>query len=307
MVINKLAFTDPQQAILKTLLYSEIFAFVLTKEEIWQFLISNQKIAKEDFLQGLHELSEIIVSKNGFYCLRGQEVNILSRRKNAKEIHKKMNLAKKAVFYLSFIPTIKFIGISGGLALENVKKEDDIDFFIIVEKNTLFMTRFWILLLLEWLNLRRRRNEQNASNKICVNFLLDETKIVWPVSKRDLYIAHEIAQLKPVFEREGMYKQFMASNKWIEQFLPNTQKNSHKTMGKNWKTNYYNLRFLNNLLELLNFELIVKKIQRFYIKRHITVEVVTDRILAFHPNDYRVKTLEALRTKCAKIGLLTNF
>jgi|SRR6185369_11118983 len=296
-----------EQAILKTLLYSDIFDFPLTRDELWRFLITDKKITKDVFNSALNALSDTIVLKNGFYCLKGKEQNILKRKKNSKEVHKKMQIARRAAYFLSFIPTVRFVGISGGLALENVQKEDDIDFFIITKKNTLFMTRLWILLVLEWLHLRRRRNETEAVDRICVNLLIDETRLAWPLSKRDLYTAHEIVQIKPLFERGNIYEVFLASNKWIERFLPNTPTEKPALPGKRWKTTYYSLRLITLLFSVFRFEALVKKIQKQYMKKHQTSEVITNTVLAFHPIDYRSKTMEVLRSKCEKLGLLTNF
>jgi hypothetical protein len=296
-----------EQAILKTLLYSDIFNFPLTKDELWRFLILDKKITKEAFEKALHNLSEFIVAKNGFYCMQGSEQSIVNRKKNLKEVHKKLLIARKAAFYLSFIPTVSFIGISGGLALENGDKDDDIDFFIITKKKTLFMTRLWILGLLEWLNLRRKRNGKTTMDKICVNLLIDETKLTWPTSKRDLYIAHEIVHLKPLFERNNMYEKFIVTNKWVGKFFPNRQEANHILPGKKWRTNYYSLRFINFLFSLFRFEILEKKMQKHYMKKHQTSEVVTNTFLAFHPIDYRSKTMMTLRLKCDKLGLLTNF
>src|SRR3954467_14172971 len=98
------------QAILKTLLYSDIFHFPLTRDELWKFLIATKKMTQKEFATALQHLSSVITHKNGFYCLKGEESIIRQRKKNMKEVHKKLLLAKKAAFYLSFIPTIQFIG-----------------------------------------------------------------------------------------------------------------------------------------------------------------------------------------------------
>jgi len=296
-----------EQAVLTTLLYSDIFDFPLTRDELWRFLLSDKKISKADFDTALTNLSERIVLKNGYYCLRGKEDSILHRKKQLKEVQRKMTIARKAASYLSFIPTIQFIGISGSLALENVQKDDDIDFFIITKRKTLFMTRLWIALVLEWLQLRRKRSDRTAADKVCVNLLLDETRVSWPTGKRDVYIAHEIVQLKPLFERNAFYETFLASNKWVEKFLPNALENVPLLPGRKWRRNYYSLRFITFLFACLRFETVVKKMQRHYMKKQQTSEVVTNTILAFHPIDYRAKTMAALRSKCEKLGLLTNF
>lgn len=299
-------FSSIEQSILTTILYSDIFHFPLTREELWRFLVSNKEITRKEFTDALIRLEGKIAQSDGYYFLPGNEAIVYERKQHMPEVKKKLQIAKNAAFYLSHIPTIKFIGISGGLALENAGKDDDIDLFIIVKKGTLFTTRFWILALLEWKGLRRRRGEKNPSDKICVNLLIDETRLLWPAKKRDLYIAHEIAQIKPLFERGGSYQKFMESNAWIRRFLPNSQAEKPIFLGNNWSTNYMVLQVVGFFLSLRPFESFMKKVQKHYMKKHRTTEIVTQTLLALHPNDYRVSTLTILRTKCEKLGLLTN-
>jgi hypothetical protein len=105
--------------------------------------------------------------------------------------------------------------------LGDADKEDDIDFFIITKKDTLFKTRLLVLLALQLLGLRRKRLEKNPADKICVNFLIDETKLSFSKDKRDIYTAHEILQIKPLFFRDNIYSRFLKANTWVYNFLPN--------------------------------------------------------------------------------------
>src|SRR5882724_90744 len=247
---------DAKEAILTTLLYSDIFDFPLTKEELWRFLISERKIGKEEFERELKRLSKKKEIKNqesrimeyqGYYCFLGRESFIKTRIRNLPEVEKKLALAEKTAYYLSHIPTIAFIGLSGGLAVEQAEKHDDIDFFIITKKKTLFLTRFLIFLLLEWMQIRRKRGSKQAENKICVNFLLDERELFWPQEKHDLYIAHEIVQMRPLFERQQLYKKFLKSNLWVSTFLPNSTDSKQVVVGETWHTDYYTLRCISNI------------------------------------------------------------
>lgn len=300
------SFSRIERSILTTILYSDIFRFPLTREELWRFLISDIPVTRKEFADALQHLDGKIGYKDGYYFLPGNEGTIEKRKKYLPEVRKKLHIAKKAVFYLSHIPTIMFIGISGGLALENVTKEDDIDLFIIVKKGTLFTTRFWILALLEWKGFRRKRQEQQSANKICVNLLLDETRLAWPQKKRDLYTAHEIAQIKPLYERGDTYQKFMESNTWVKKYLPNSMDEKYIFMGTSFAPNYYLLRVISFFLTLPLFEKYMRKLQVDYMKKYRTTETVTKTLLAFHPYDYRVNTLTNLRSKCEKLGLLTN-
>ena len=237
-------FSEVEQAILLTLLYSEIFNFPLTSDELWKFLISEKKIKKKIFSDSLKQLEPMVLYKNGYYYLQGKEELVEKTKKQQIYVPSKLKLAKKAAFYLSHIPTVRFIGVSGGLAMKNVTREDDIDFFIIVQKNTIFVTRFWILCVLEWLGLRRKRNDKNPADKICVNLLIDERKLAWPEHKRDIYTAHEIAQLLPLFQRDETYQNFIKNNTWINTILINCQNEQSIFLHNKGKIDYQILRIL---------------------------------------------------------------
>src|SRR5579862_5317869 len=133
-------YTSSEQAILTTILYSAIFSFPLTKGELWKFLITKKKISREEFGEGLRLLKKFIVYQKGYYCLPGIEKIIAKRIQNKSEVEKKMKRTRFIAEKLSRIPSILFIGVSGGLAAGNAGKDDDIDLVIIVKKKTLFMS-----------------------------------------------------------------------------------------------------------------------------------------------------------------------
>jgi len=297
---------ESDKAIIKTLLYSDIFNFPLTKEEVWRYLLSREPIEKADFEQALQRLvSSEIYHKDGFYCLKGRAQCIEKRKKLIPQTEKKLRIARKAAYYLSYIPTVSFIGISGGLALGNAQKDDDIDFFIITKPHTLFITRLWALALLDFLQLRRKRGGKQSMNKICINFLMDETRLLWPSGKRDIYIAHEIMQVRPLFERDGMYAKFLKANQWIRKLFPNMPK-AITFRGSSWYREYYSLKVLHKLGTITFCEAIVRIIQKAYMKKHQTTEVISNSMLAFHPRDYHGQTLDMLKLRLQQYGLLTN-
>lgn len=298
--------TAIEKSLLKTLLYSDIFDFPLTKEELWLYLMSKTKIDKTAFTAYFEKQSEFLTYKNNYFCLKGRESIITKRIQTIGEVHKKITIAKTAAYYLSFIPSIYFIGISGSVAVGNVNKDDDIDLFIITKKNTLFISRLCIIALLEAMNLRRKREEKESTNKICVNLIIEDTALRWPKNKHDLYTAHEIAHLYPLFERKNTYKRFLTSNEWVNSFLPNaiTEKKTFPLI--KWQRNYVSLNTLSTLATFYPFEFTAKLAQKYYMNRHRTNEIIKDNFLAFHPKDYRPIILKLLKKKTQQIGLLTS-
>lgn len=304
---NQKQNTTAHNALLTTILYADLFDFPLTKDEIWRFLIAKEKVSQKTFAAILRDdIPVSIRQKNGYFCLEGKEATIQKRINNLQEVESKKVLARFVAEKLRSIPTVQFIGISGGLSVKNVTSEDDIDLFFIVEKNTVFLTRFWILVLLERMHLRRVRQAKETKNKICVNLLIDETVLVWRSNMRNLYTAREIAQIVPLFERKGTYKKFLQKNQWISQYLPNffstSVEEEYVSAGKK--------QLVTLLIELLakwKCEVIFRILQMTYMRPHITIEDVTKHQLALHPIDYKSKTLNRLRLKMRDLGLLTIF
>ncbi len=286
---------NDKSAILKTLLYGDIFDYPFKEEELFRFLIAEKRIDKKTFLRELLKKNEKIVFKNSFYCLKGRENIIQKRIKKEKESLAKLKKAQKITNFISIFPTVLLIGVSGALAMQNAEKEDDIDLFVIVKKNTLFVTRFFIVGLLKLMGVYRERGRKEAENKICPNMFLDERNLCFTKEKQNLYTAHEVAQIIPLFQRNNTYQRFIDANKWIKRFLPNSIDIKILTLSTGKQGDRFLVIRLFNILEPL-----FKKAQLYIIKKHITIETISDTLLAFHPFDYRIYVLKEYEKRLRK-------
>lgn len=278
---------NKQLAVLKTLAYSDIFSHPLTLSEVWYYCES-QKMTKTECRTSLESLFPLVAEKKGYYFLKKRSSLIPKREKGERHAQKKIILATAVAKVLGRIPTIYFIGISGRVASGSATKSDDIDFFIITKKNTLFITRFVILLVLQLLGKRRGRKERRYQDKICVNMMLDEKALVFPHERRTLYTAREIAQLLPLFQRNNTYQRFFRSNIWARSFLPHISVKrcvvvkSSLSLLEQGGAYFLSLPFV---------EYWARTTQMRSINLHRTNETVADRFLAFHPYDYQAETL----------------
>jgi len=211
-----------EKAILATLSYSDIFDYPLTKEEIWKWLIPGGNLKSQiSKLKIAAQNSKLVQEKNGFYILKGREKLVELRREREEWSRKKLKLAEKVAGILRLIPWVKLIGVTGALAMNNSKEDDDIDLLIITAKNRLWLTRLFSVLLVELTGKRRRPGDKVIKDKICLNMLLDESHLSIPEKERDLFSAHEVCQMKPLWEKERTYQQFLKANQWSQEFLPN--------------------------------------------------------------------------------------
>src|SRR5258705_4718692 len=159
-----------KKAILSTVAYADIFNFPLTKSEIKCYLISKIPNKFEiDRLITLLTKEGLLSRKDKLFALKGREKNFQLRNERERFSEKKLIIARKMVKVLSKIPTVRLIGISGSLALNNAKEDDDIDLFIVTRKNTMWITRLIVLFILELIGSRRKRLSKNTKNTFCVN------------------------------------------------------------------------------------------------------------------------------------------
>lgn len=290
------------KAVLKTLIYSDIFHFPLTRHELWTYLISDKPISQALCDRILVPLSKFTEQENGYICLKKRRKIIQKRIARQPIVTQKLNLATDAAQILSYIPTIMLIAISGGLAVGSVDATDDIDLFIVTKKNTLWSTRLLILIILELMGIRRKRGSHSAADKICVNMMVDMLQLTIQPEKQDLYSAHEVVQLLPLFERSDTYNAFLNENSWVGSYVANSIKQAQKR--KISISLSYVKRLLSVLLPLfIASERIVRMLQQWYMRSHVTSETILPSVLAFHPTDYRQKILTAYEQKIEKLLL----
>jgi len=261
--------TRLQKAILKTLIYADIFDYPLTKSEINHWLIWQHKTPPPDINKTLSSFSK----SNSYYYLPSRKSIIKIRQSRSRFSKSKLKQAHRISRYLSLILTIKLIAITGALSMNNSHKHDDIDLLIITKSNRLWLTRLFSILLLELLQLRRRPQARQTTNKICLNLFLDESSLQLPASQRNLYTAHEVSQIKPIFNKQSTYQKFLNQNSWVKNYLPNAI-NITKSPSKpsTFPVDLFNW-----------FEILAYKLQFFYMKSKITNETISRTRAFFHP------------------------
>ncbi len=283
-----------REAIKQTLLYAHIFDSPLTRHELWYYLKTKAKIRKDDFYYMLNFLPRGVKMSNGYYYLTSNKNVVIDRSHREAVSRRKFQIAKKVGNLLSIIPTILYIGVSGSLSMKHAVENDDIDFFIITRKNSLWITRLFCLLILEIFNLRRSKFSRNPRDKICINMLIDETQLKFPKDRQDIYTSQEIAQLKTLYSRSNTVLRFYHLNAWINSFMPNVLSDVHKISKSNSEELLLgSCRLVGNfLLPIILFEKLAEKIQLWSIKKNQTSETVSKSFVAFHPFDYREYVLE---------------
>jgi len=219
--------------------------------------------------------------------------NLKTRKIREKISHQKLKIARRAAKLLGKIPTVKMMAVTGALAMKNATAESDIDLMIITKANTLWLTRFFVYLLLRIKNYDIRKPKQKTQkNKLCLNIWIDETALEWEKKDRNIYTAHEIAQIMPLVNKDRTYKRFLRANKWILDYWPKAVRMNNELRIMNYAKNPLYV-ILNSLFALVNK--VAFKMQYLYMKPKITREVVTPHKALFHPRNWGKIVLDRLK------------
>jgi predicted nucleotidyltransferase len=250
--------------------YHDLFDFPLTFADLIRW--------KPSKYLSLKQRSISVIYQDGYYFLNNRRGLIYKRSLRERISSKKLEIAKKASNILSLIPAVLMVAVTGSLAMENAGDESDIDLFIITGRNTLWMTRMLSYLILKVFGFDLRKSgDKNQKDKLCLNMWIDETDLVWRSNDRNLYTAHEIAQILPLVNKNKTYEKFLYKNKWILKYWPNSIK-----IGK-YQESSKTLVFSNPTFSLI--ENIAFRIQFGFMKSKITREVATPTRAIFHPQN----------------------
>jgi cytidyltransferase-like protein len=266
----------------ETLVYFDLFDYPLTREELFKF--SHKK--------GLSFTNVKVSPYRNYYFLPGRESLVTLRRQRFHFSQLKWQKLNRFKWIFKLIPWIKLVAVTGALSMNNASKNDDLDLMIITVKNRLWLTRLLLIILL-FPFLRRHPPigsdpEGNKSpigsdpnvNKFCLNLWLDESAL--KLDQKNLYIAHELAQLKPIFNKDETYQKLINVNLWIKKYLPNWDIKGRSLTGDPAEGRVGTAKpegaTLMDKLDFLSF-----RFQYSYMKSKITREKVGSHFAFFHP------------------------
>ncbi len=269
-----------QQNIIATIAYRDIFDYPLTRAEIHLWGVGGG-------VPRIFTLPRGLIQRDGYVVFVGRECIVGHREQKHASGRTKWETARKAGRMLSRIPTVMCIGVTGGLAMDNAADSDDIDLFFICRRGTLWITRMLVTIVSECMRIRRRPHDHRVSDKVCLNMFMAEDNLEVPHAEQDLFSAHEVLQMKPLWDRGSIHRRFLDANSWVAYFLPNAWMNV--------RTNALTVSHANNMILYKAIyvlarciEPIAKWAQLAYMKNKRTNEVIRSGMIRFHPHDARV-------------------
>jgi hypothetical protein len=187
--------------------YADVFDYPLTAREIHRYCGM-----KSSFTTVYAEIQSFgFLSHSGdFFTLPGRE-SLVAVRTKREEISSRLWLhALRYGHVLAGLPFMRMLAVTGSLAVNNTESRADIDYFIVTEPGHLWTCRAMALVL--------GRLAAHQRLNLCPNYLVTTRALAFP--DQNLYAAHEIAQMVPLYGLD-VYAEIRRNNTWVAEFLPN--------------------------------------------------------------------------------------
>lgn len=267
--------------VILTVSYSTQFSFPLTLKEIWTRIISSYEIPFVEVEKTVKQLvaAGILKYESKYIVLAQSPVHIATREERSINSIHKMAEVTDFLRFAKKIPWIQAVAITGSMAVNNAKKDDDIDFMIITNSKRLWITRLCVIAVAMYKR-KRRSFGKEEKNSWCFNLWLEENAVALPDRLKTIYGAYELCQARWVYEKTSLIKQnYFKKNKWVKSFLYNYAIMQQQEISTNQSTNIRE----NWLLDLVNNGAYF--LQKMYMNTHLTNEDVRKDRAFFHPRD----------------------
>ena len=209
---QKITQTSEAKVVIRPLLYFDIFNYPITIDEIKRF-------APLQINSSIHQaLDELVLQGkiflfDDFYSIQDNPFLALRRKAGNDRAKKKLVTAKKYAGIISSFPFVRAVMLSGSISKGFMDKKSDIDYFIITEKNRLWIVRTMLALF-------RRIFLFNFHKNFCTNYFIDQNNL--EIKEKNFFTAIELATLVPM-KNSGVIDEFIRANAWIKEYLPNEE------------------------------------------------------------------------------------
>lgn len=311
-----------RHSILKTIAYFDTFDFPLTVEEIyrwtWGYRGQTSLAALHAILENM-EMQGDVCSSQSFFYLPNRHKLVVRRQQAVPLVKEKMRIAKKAGKILRYVPFVRALFVCNTVAGSIPNAESDVDVFIVIRPNRLWIARFLITVILSLC--RMRRTKKKVHNRICLSFYvtshhLNLADIRW--DDQDIYLIYWIDQLIPVFDPGQVHAMLHEQNKWIREHLSNAHVAS--ITHPQWRVADTVLsRFMRVCAEWFfggifgdRLEHVMRRMQKKKMDKNVqslqglpdSRVIVNDTMLKFHENDRRERYRNRWRDRCWEINVV---
>lgn len=201
--------TQIQRAILKTLVYADLFDYPLSTDEIVRYLTVPADAGTVHRFLDNGTFDGAIHHADGYFTLPGRAALGPLRERREAIADEKWSAAERYARWIARLPFVRMIAVTGTLAVRNVEFSDDIDLFIVTATGRLWLCRALTILVV--------RAAAVAGDEVCPNYFVSERELSF--DERNFFAARELAQMVPLYGAET-YERMWDLNDWVTDYLP---------------------------------------------------------------------------------------
>jgi len=209
---------DVTEAVLEALAYADVFDWPLTSSEVhrWLTVAAHEDEVKTAISSA--RASGAVVSIDHLHVLPGRDHLVDERARRAAHAAQLWPEAVRYGRWLAMLPWVRLVAVTGSLAVDAPADDADIDLLVVTDDGRLWLTRALTIGVVRLAARLSPRAPSNGVLRLCPNYLLTTSSLDLP--ERDLYTAHELAQLVPLHGPET-YADLLGRNRWYRDHLPN--------------------------------------------------------------------------------------
>ena len=252
-------------------------------DDLYRF---RSKIPANLAVKKVKEVWGVAIEKDDYRELIEPRINI---------IEKKLNLAQELLEKVVINSFVKFVGVSGSIASEFARREDDIDLFIVVRNDTVWIYRIILYIRNLFTDNIRAKGNPDVKDKLCINYLVEERAIQF---EADIFNLNELIYLKPIYNREYMYVIFLL-NPWLKDryFVKDEYLGKEKIKVRDVR-NLMNRKYL---LIPINFLAFLSQLLFMLLSKHNPdirrlFKGFREGRVQFYPKDFRKEKLDSIKS-----------
>jgi hypothetical protein len=202
-----------EAAIMRTILYADVFHFPLSLTEIHRFLIHDEGTPLALVEEKLENCRHLLYEDAGYYCLKNRQEILITRQERERHSLALWQSAFRYGRWFAAIPFVRMVALTGALAVRNpASLRDDFDYMLVTKSGRVWTARLLAVVLVRVVRLMGR--------ELCPNYVLAEEQLLQ--ARQDIFIAHELAQMQPIHGL-ALYQQMLDINGWAKDYLPNIE------------------------------------------------------------------------------------
>jgi hypothetical protein len=173
-------------SLLAAIVYADLFDYPLTLDELTHYQVGTTALPSEirSSLASHPLVTSLVAEGGGYYFLKDRPELVRLRNGRAQASGRLWWRALRYSGWISRMPFVRMVAVTGALAVHNIGAVPDIDLLVVAQEGRVWICRRALILLV--------RVARLLGDDLCPNYVLAQSNL--ELDQRDFFTAHELAQ-----------------------------------------------------------------------------------------------------------------